>query len=69
VTEASRWEETEREIFAGAGPDTPDDEVRVVPLATLLGYDASLEPVTRLEVSGAIRRFPHGPRTDGPIKG
>jgi hypothetical protein len=68
VTEATRWEETEWEIFAGVGPDTPEDEVRVVPLATLLGYDESLEPVTRLGVPGAIRRFPDGPWADWVVE-
>jgi hypothetical protein len=68
VTEASRWEETEWELFAGVGPDIPEDDVRVVPLATLLGYDESLEPVTQLRVPGAIRRFPGGPWADWVIE-
>ncbi len=60
ISEAARWEDTEWEMFAGAGPDVPPDAVRVVPLATLLGFDPSLEPVTRLEVGQALRRDPGG---------
>jgi len=42
VTEFARWEETEWEMFAGAGPDVTSSEVRVVPLGTLIGNDSSL---------------------------
>jgi hypothetical protein len=56
VTEAARWEETEWELFAGAGPDVAPEDVRVVPLATLLGADPSLEAVTALPVGGALWR-------------
>ena len=61
ITEAARWEDSEWEIFAGAGPDVARDQVRVVPLATLVGFDPSLAPVTRLEIGEAIRRIPPGP--------
>lgn len=61
ISEAARWEESEWEMFAGAGPDVPREDTRVVPLATLLGYDESLGPVMRLEVGRAIRRVPPGP--------
>ncbi|HEV2889970.1 MAG TPA: DUF4262 domain-containing protein [Frankiaceae bacterium] len=61
ISEAARWEEDQWEMFAGAGPDVPPDDVRVVPLATLLAFDPSLEPVTRLEVGRALRRDPPGP--------
>lgn len=61
VSEAARWEPTEWELFAGAGPDVPREEVRVVPLATLLAFDPSLDAVTRLEPGHALRRVPPGP--------
>jgi hypothetical protein len=61
ISQAARWEETDWEIFAGAGPDVLNEDMRVVPLATLLGFDPSLEPVTQLEVGSAIRREPPGP--------
>jgi hypothetical protein len=52
VTEAARWEEDEWELFAGEAPEVPKDEVRIVPLGTLLGADPSLLPVTTLTVGG-----------------
>lgn len=56
VTEAARWEEDQWELFAGSGPDTPPDEIRVVPLSTLLAVDESLNVVTSLEVGQALWR-------------
>ena len=58
ATEAMRWAADEWEIFSGAGPDVPKEEIRVVPLGTLLGYDKSLEPIVRLEVGKGIWRDP-----------
>jgi hypothetical protein len=60
VTEAARWEEDQWELFHGSGPDTPPDDIRVVPLATLLGGDATLEAVVGLDVGTALRREPGG---------
>jgi len=56
VTEAARWEESEWEIFAGAGPDIPKDEIRVVSIGTLVAADASLLPVLALPVGGGLWR-------------
>ena len=56
VTEAARWEQSEWELFAGAGPDVPEGELRVVPLGVLLGFDPSLEPVIALAVGKALWR-------------
>jgi hypothetical protein len=59
VTEAARWEEDQWEIFANAGSDAPpEDELRIVPLGTLLGADSSLVPVTSLAVGKGIWRDP-----------
>jgi hypothetical protein len=42
ITELSRWEDNEWEMFAGSGPDVQPRDVRVVPLGTLIGHDPSL---------------------------
>jgi Domain of unknown function (DUF4262) len=56
ITEVMRWEEDEWEIFAGAGPDVPQEERRVVPLGVLLGADESLLPATNLTVGTGLWR-------------
>ncbi len=56
VTEAMRWEEDDWEIFVGDGPNIPKDELRVVPLGTLVGADASLVPVVHLAVGEGLLR-------------
>jgi hypothetical protein len=61
ICEAARWEEDQWELFAGAGPDVQKDNVRIVPLATLLGFDSSLEPVADLPIGHALWRTPPGP--------
>jgi hypothetical protein len=58
ATEAMRWEEDEWEIFVGDGPDIPKDELRMVPLGTLVGADESLVPVVYLPVGEGIWRDP-----------
>ncbi len=62
VSKAARWEEDYWEMFAREWPDgAPARKACFVPLATLVGFDASLAPVTRLDVGSAIRRTPPGP--------
>jgi hypothetical protein len=56
ITEAARWEEDEWELFAGAAPDVPEEEIRTVPLGTLLAVDESLLPVVGLPVGRALWR-------------
>lgn len=56
VTEAVRWEEDQWELFAGAGPETPEGDIRVAPLGTLLAVDPSLTPVVDLTVGQGIWR-------------
>ncbi len=58
VTEAMRWEEDQWELFAGAGPDVPKEEIREVSLGTLLGVDQSLYPVANLDVGKGLWRDP-----------
>lgn len=56
ITEVTRWGEDEWEMFAGSGPDVPDDEVRVVPLGCLLAADPSLTPILGLEIGKGLWR-------------
>jgi hypothetical protein len=58
VTEAVRWENDQWELFAGAGPDVPKDDIRVVPLGTMLALDKSLYPVTELKIGEGFWRDP-----------
>lgn len=59
ITEAARWEEDQWELFAGAGPDVPREEIRVIPLGTLLAADPSLSAVVKLPVGRALWRDDH----------
>jgi len=56
ITEAMRWEDDDWELFAGAGPDVPKDELRVVPLGTLVAIDESLVPVMTLPTGNGLWR-------------
>jgi hypothetical protein len=56
VTEAMRWEEDDWEIFVGDGPNIPKDELRVVPLGTLVGADESVFPVVNLAIGEGLLR-------------
>jgi hypothetical protein len=56
ITEVTRWEEDEWEIFAGAGPDVTEEQMRVVPLGTLLGTDQSLVASVHLAVGEGLWR-------------
>jgi hypothetical protein len=58
ITEVMRWEENEWEIFAGAGPDVPKEDVRVVRLGTLLAADESLVPAVHLAIGEGLWRDP-----------
>ena len=56
ATEVTRWEKDEWEIFAGAGPDVPKEDMRMVPLGILLGIDKSLEPAAHLNIGKGLWR-------------
>lgn len=58
VTEAARWEPELWELFSGSGPDVAFEEIRCVPLATLIAFDPSLEVVVNLAIEEAIWRDP-----------
>ncbi|MBS1813674.1 MAG: DUF4262 domain-containing protein [Acidobacteria bacterium] len=56
VTEVMRWENDEWEMFAGASPNVPADERRVVPISILLAVDNSLYPAVYLEIGAGLWR-------------
>jgi hypothetical protein len=58
ITEVMRWEEDEWEMFAGAGPDVPKNEMRVVALGTLIAADKSLVPAVGLPIEEGLLRDP-----------
>ncbi len=56
ITEVVRWEDSEWEMFSGSGPETPKIEMRIVPLAVLLAFDSTLNPVVNLEIGRGLWR-------------
>jgi uncharacterized protein DUF4262 len=56
ITEVTRWEQDEWEMFAGAGPDVPPDDVRIVPIGSMLAADPSLAPILDLEIGEGLWR-------------
>ncbi|MEM1408182.1 MAG: DUF4262 domain-containing protein [Bacteroidota bacterium] len=56
ITEVTRWEENEWEMFAGSGNDVSEEEARVVPLGTLLGIDSTLYASIKLSIGKGIWR-------------
>jgi len=60
VTEVSRWEEDEWEMFAGAGPDVEKADIRTVPLGTMIAIDETVRSAFDLEVGSGIWRDDEG---------
>lgn len=56
VTEAVRWEIDQWEAFSCSAEDVQKEDMRVVPLATLVAADESLAPAVELEVGKGMRR-------------
>ena len=56
ATEVMRWDKDEWEIFSGAGPDTPKEDMRMVPLGTLIGIDKALEIAVHLDIGKGVWR-------------
>jgi hypothetical protein len=56
ITEVMRWEEKQWELFAGAGPDVLREDIREVPLGTVLAIDQSLQVITNLGVGQGLWR-------------
>jgi len=56
ITEAARWEDDQWEMFSGSGSDSTREEMRVVPLAVLIGLDPSLLPAIELGIGHGLSR-------------
>jgi hypothetical protein len=56
ITEITRWEDDQWEMFAGAGPDVNQSDIRIVPLGTILGIDDSVFPATELNIGKGLWR-------------
>lgn len=61
ITEVMRWDADQWEAFAGAGPDILQEEMREVPLGSLLGIDDSLRPIVDLSVEEGLWRSEDDP--------
>lgn len=56
----SRWESDQWQMFAGHNKDVERKDVRVVPLGTMIGIDATLSSAITLEIDKSIKRSPSG---------
>lgn len=56
ITEAVRWEDQQWEMFSCSGPDVLKEDVRLVPLSTLVAFDPSLVHVTELDLEEGVWR-------------
>lgn len=56
ITEMTRWEGDEWEMFAGSVDDVERNEMQVAPLASFLAYDPTLEVALELEVGSGVWR-------------
>ncbi len=56
ITEMMRYEEGFWEMFAGQGTDVPDEDVRILPISTVLALDKSLIPALELSTGDGLWR-------------
>ncbi|RQO65400.1 hypothetical protein DBR40_23900 [Pedobacter sp. KBW01] len=56
ITELTRWEEGVWEMFSGPGPDVKEEDIRIVPLGTILGIDTTLWPIIDLSIGEGLWR-------------
>ncbi len=56
ITEVMRWKNDAWEMFAGAGPDVEEKDMRVVSLGTILGIDPTVSPATNLDIGKGLWR-------------
>jgi len=56
ITEVAKWEDHVWEMFSGPGPDVEKEDIRIVPLGTILGIDATLKPILNLKVGQGLWR-------------
>jgi len=56
ITEVAKWEDNVWEMFSEPGPDVEKENIRIVPLGTILGIDATLSPIVYLSVGQGLWR-------------
>ena len=56
ITEVAKWEDHVWEMFSGPGPDVEKEDIRIVPLGTILGIDATLKPIVNLIIGQGLWR-------------
>ena len=56
ITEITRWENDEWEMFTGSGSVVQKEDMRVVALATILAIDESILPAISLEIGKGLWR-------------
>lgn len=56
IVELMRWEDHVWEMFSGPGPDFKEEEIRIVPLGTILGIDDTLQRTVNLEIGKGLWR-------------
>ncbi|WP_294963473.1 DUF4262 domain-containing protein [uncultured Flavobacterium sp.] len=56
IVELIRWEDHVWEMFSGPGPDFKEEEIRIVPLGTILGIDDTLQRTVDLEIGKGLWR-------------
>ncbi len=56
ITEVAKWEEDVWEMFSEPGPDVEKEDIRIVPLGTILGIDATLKPILNLHIGQGLWR-------------
>lgn len=60
ITEVMRWESEEWEMFAGAGPDVEQGQIRVVPIGLLFSIDNTLQTALNLDIGKGMWRKDKG---------
>lgn len=66
VSQLVRWEADEWEMLAEPGSDLPLDDLRVVSMATLVGYDPSLAAALKIPVGTGLFRNTDKAGSPGP---
>lgn len=56
ITEIMRWEEDEWEGFTRNGEEVDKDDIRIVPIATLIGIDHTLKSIVNLPLEKGLWR-------------
>jgi len=56
IVELMRWEDHVWEMFSGPGPEFKEEDIRIVPLGTILGIDDTLQRTVNLAVGKGLWR-------------